>query len=245
MNHYLPHIIELRTRIIRSGLIVLSLFLALFWVDEYLYTFIAEPLLRTLPAGSSMIATEVTASFIVPMKLAWILAVFFSIPYILYQLWAFIAPGLYPNEKQKILPFLIASIVLFFIGVAFAYYTVCPAALSFFAQCTPTGVRVMADISAYLNFVITVLFAGGIAFQVPVITLLCIQSGLVSIGLLEHLRPYVIVAAFIAGMLLTPPDVISQILLALPMWGFFEAGLLFAKYLDKQKNRILTNAHKP
>ncbi len=241
--HSLPHLIELRSRIIRSGLLVLGLFFFLFWIDEYLYTFIAKPLLNELPIGSSIIATEVTAPFTVPMKLAFILSLFLSIPYILYQAWIFIAPGLYPNEKQRTLPFLISSIFLFYLGVAFAYYMICPTALSFFAQCAPEGVTVMTDITAYLDFVLTVLFAGGVAFQVPVVTLLSIQSGWVSITLLEHLRPYVIVIAFILGMLLTPPDVISQVLLALPMWGFFEMGLILAKYLNK-KNTIIVNSDK-
>ncbi len=230
---YLPHLIELRTRLIQSGLVIFILFLALFLIDDTLYTLIARPLLLQLPAESSMIATAVTTPFMVPMKLAFIFACFLAIPYILYQFWAFLAPGLYVTEKQKIQPFIVMSILLFYGGVTFAYMVICPMALSFFAKCAPAGVKVMTDIQAYLDFVLTVLFAGGVAFQVPIITCALIKFNMVSIEKLNHLRPYIIVAAFILGMLLTPPDVISQILLALPMWWLFEAGLLWAKYLNK------------
>jgi len=229
VNAYIPHLTEFRTRLIRSSMVVFGLFLGLFLIDESLYTIFAKPLLAQLPTGSSLIATEVTTPFMIPMKLAFILAIFLSIPYLLYELWSFMAPGLYPQEKQKIRPFLVGSTLLFYGGVAFAYYIICPMALSFFARCAPAGVRVMTDIQAYLDFVLRVLFAGGIAFQVPIVTLALIKSNVVSIAQLEHLRPYVIVAAFVVGMLLTPPDVVSQILLALPMWGLFEVGLLLAK----------------
>jgi sec-independent protein translocase protein TatC len=231
VNQTLPHLIELRTRVIQSALVLLGLFLALFYIDEYLYSWIAKPLLTQLPAGSTLIATEVTATFMVPMKLAWIATLFFTIPYLLYQFWSFLAPGLYKNEKRIFLPFLIASTLLFYLGVAFAYFVICPIALGFFAQCAPVGVAVMTDMAAYLNFVLSVLFAGGLAFQVPVMTLAMIKARWVTIEQLIYLRPYMIVAAFVLGMILTPPDVLSQILLALPIWGLFEAGLILAKYL--------------
>jgi len=234
VNTYLPHLIELRTRIIRSIVAIFSLFLILFSIDKHLYTFIAKPLLQQLPIGSALIATEVTATFIAPMKLAFILSLFLSMPYLFYQLWSFVSPGLYRKEKQKALPFLITSILLFYTGVLFAYAIICPLALAFFAKCAPIGVMVMTDIQAYLDFVLTVLFAGGIAFEVPIITLACIKFRLISITQLEYLRPYIIVGAFILGMLLTPPDVVSQILLALPMWGLFEAGLFIAKCSQKK-----------
>ncbi len=237
MNTYLPHLIEFRSRVIKSSIIVLLLFLGLFLIDESLYTLIAKPLLKQLPAGSRLIATEVTATFMVPMKLALILALFISIPFILYQAWSFIAPGLYRTEKRNILPFMLTSTLLFYGGVAFAYFIMCPMALGFFANCAPKGVTVMTDIKAYLDFVLTVLFAGGIAFQVPIVTVACIRSGLISSEKLAHLRPYIIVLAFVVGMLLTPPDVVSQILLALPMWWLFEAGLFLAKYLEKNKRK--------
>ena len=235
---YLPHLIELRARIIRVSLIVFALFLGLFLIDDILYSFIAKPLLLQLPAESAMIATSVTTPFTVPMKLAFIFACFLAIPYVLYQLWSFLAPGLYLSEKRKIQPFIFASIFLFYSGVIFAYMVICPMALGFFAKCAPAGVKVMTDIQAYLDFVLTILFAGGIAFQVPVITCTLINFNIVSVEKLIHLRPYIIVAAFILGMLLTPPDVVSQILLALPMWWLFEAGILWTKYLKKRETIV-------
>lgn len=226
---YLPHIIELRSRLLKSASLIFVLFILFFCVDNEIYHWIAKPLMTKLPVGSQLIATEVTSPFTVPMKLAFILSFFLSVPYILYQVWSFIAPGLYPNEKKHIRPFLFASTILFYSGVLFAYWIICPLALSFFAKCAPTNVLVMTDIRGYLDFVLTVLFAGGIAFQVPVVTVALVRSKLVSIEKLVHLRPYMIVAAFVLGMLLTPPDVVSQILLALPMWGLFELGLLIAR----------------
>lgn len=243
MNHYLPHIIELRSRIIRCGLLTLFVFLGFFYIDNHLYSFIAKPLLTQLPSGGSLIATTVTASFTVPMKLAFVLAVFLTIPYTLFQLWSFIAPGLYPNEKQKTLYYVLLSLLLFYSGVSFAYCVICPVALEFFAKCAPNGVLVMTDIQAYLDFVLTLLFAGGIAFQVPIITFAAIRSGLISPEKLAHFRPYVIVASFILGMLLTPPDVVSQILLALPMWALFEVGLFFAT--KRQESRFVSNGDAP
>lgn len=233
MNTFLPHLIELRTRVIRSSIVVMLLFIGFFWIDEYLYSFIAKPLISQLPKGGTMVATEVTTTFMVPMKLAFVVALLVAVPYVLYQIWGFVAPGLYTNEKRSILPFLFASILLFYLGSIFAYSIICPMALGFFAKCAPPNVTVMTDIKAYLDFVLSILLAGGIAFQVPIITVALIKSRLISIVQLEHLRPYIIVAAFILGMLLTPPDVISQVLLALPMWGLFEGGLVLAKYTNK------------
>lgn len=234
IQHALPHLIELRKRIINAAVVVVTLFILLFYIDEYLYSWIAKPLLAALPAGNTLIATEVTSTFTVPMKLAWVLALFSTGPYLLYQLWAFVTPGLYKNEKRIFLSFLFASTLLFYLGVAFAYCIICPMALGFFANCAPKGVSMMTDIGAYLNFVLSLLLAGGIAFQVPVVTIACVRVGWVTIQQLTYLRPYIIVGAFIVGMLLTPPDVLSQVLLALPMWGLFEVGLLFAKRLSKQ-----------
>ncbi|HXH54999.1 MAG TPA: twin-arginine translocase subunit TatC [Gammaproteobacteria bacterium] len=240
MDSYIPHLIECRTRIIRSGLIILCLFSALFCIDEHLYTWVAKPLLSQLPAGTSIIATAVTTPFMVPMKLALLLAFFMSIPYLLYEIWSFIAPGLYLKERKRVLPFLVASTILFYGGVVFAYYIICPMALGFFAKCAPVGVLVMTDIQSYLDFVLSILFASGIAFQVPIITWVLLQSGLVTISQMEHYRPFVIVATFVIGMILTPPDVVSQILLALPMWWLFEAGLLLAKFLNKKSTFLAT-----
>lgn len=235
ISPYLPHLVEFRQRLIRCVIAFLAVFLALFFIDNHLYSFIAKPLLAELPFGSSLIATQVTSTFMVPMKLALILAFFLIIPYILYQIWSFITPGLYKAEKRSIFPYLIASLLLFYSGVTFAYYCICPAALSFFAHCSPANVLVMTDIKDYLDFVLTLLFSGGIAFQVPIITFASLQFGIISAEKLAHFRPYVIVAAFILGMLLTPPDVVSQILLALPIWGLFEVGLFASLFLEKYK----------
>ena len=216
----LTHFTELRSRLIRCGIIIILLFSILFTIDEQLYTFIAKPLLKALPTGSHLIATDVTTPFMVPMKLALITAVLFAAPLIFYEIWSFIAPGLYRHEKKRIYPLLSASLLLFYSGILFAYFVICPLALNFFAKSAPANVTIMTDIKAYLDFVLTVLLAGGVAFQVPVITVALIRFNLVSGAFLAHLRPYVIVGAFTLGMLLTPPDVISQILLALPMWGY-------------------------
>jgi len=233
MHHYLPYLIELRKKIIHSSLVVLILFLCLFYVDDWLYNLLANPLQKYLPKDSSIIAIEVTSAFTVPMKLAFITAIFIAIPYLLYQLWSFVAPALYPKEKQNLLPLIISSIILFYAGVLFAYFLICPMALQFFVNVAPRNLRILTDIRHYLDFVLTLLLAGGLAFQVPVITLALLKAKWVSIAQLQHVRPYVIVAAFILGMLLTPPDVVSQILLAVPMWGLFEVVLWIAKYLEK------------
>lgn len=234
MNNYLPYLIELRRKIIHSSVFVLLLFLGLFYIDEWLYAQLAESLQKHLPFDSSIIATEVTSAFTVPMKLAFVTAIFIAIPYLSYQVWSFISPALYPKEKKNLFPLLFASIVFFYTGVAFSYFIICPMALQFFANAAPKNVRILTDIRHYLDFVLTILLAGGLAFQVPVITLALLQAKWVSIANLIYVRPYIIVAAFVVGMLLTPPDVVSQILLALPMWGLFEMVLLVAKYLEKQ-----------
>lgn len=231
-NTYIMHLIALRQCVIQCGVLFFGVFLFLFWQDETLYTFIAKPLLSQLPAGGQIIATEITSTFMVPMKLAWVSALIIVMPYILYKLWIFIAPGLYPREKKTVFPLLVFSIVLFYMGLCFAYYVICPLALNFFTNSAPEGVSVMTDIRLYLDFVLTLLFSAGLAFQVPVITLALIRAGVVTCKQLAYLRPYVIVGAFIVGMLLTPPDVVSQVLLAIPMWGLFELGLLIARAPD-------------
>lgn len=239
MNAYLPHIIELRTRLIRCCSVVLIIFLALFYIDEFLYTYFVGPFIEKLPKGSSLIATEVTTPFTVPMKLALITSLLLTIPYILFQFWSFVAPGLYRREKKTILPIIIASAGLFYIGMIFAYLVICPLALQFFALSAPHGVLILTDIRHYLDFVLTILLAGGIAFQVPIVTFAFFKGGMVTPNQLSHIRPYVIVAAFVIGMLLTPPDVISQTLLALPMWGLYEIGVVYVKYIEKQQKQRL------
>jgi len=230
-NTGICHLIEFRKRVLFSMIVFSIAFIFLFCIDEKLYTFIAKPLLTQLPIGGQMIATEVTSTFMVPMKLAWVGALITVMPYILYQLWIFVAPGLYKHEKSSIFPLLVASILLFYVGLCFAYYIMCPLALGFFAKSAPLGVTVMTDIRAYLDFVLSVVLSAGLAFQVPIITLALLQAGVVTLKQLAYLRPYVIVGSFIIGMILTPPDVVSQILLALPMWGLFELALFGAKFL--------------
>jgi len=193
---------------------------------------LAKPLLKELPLGY-LIATDITTPFTVPLKAAFVSALLLGMPYLLYQLWSFIAPALHVREQRQILPFLIGSILLFYGGVAFAYTVICPITLGFFAHCAPQGVQIMTDIQSYLDFMLRMLLAGGLAFQVPILTILVVNLGLCSVQQLIYLRPYVIVGAFVLGMLLTPPDVFSQIMLALPMWGLFEAGLWTIAYNAK------------
>ena len=228
---FISHLIELRNRLLYSILSVFIVLGALFYFTSpnEVYHFLAGPLLVHLPANSTMIATEVASPFFTPFKLFLVVAIFLSIPFILYQFWAFVAPGLYRHERRLILPLLIASTLLFYSGAAFAYYLVFPMVFKFLAAAAPAGVAVMTDISKYLDFILTMLFAFGICFEVPIFTIVLVWSGLVSTQTLTEQRPYVIVGAFIIGMFLTPPDAVSQTMLALPMWLLFEIGLLFSK----------------
>lgn len=225
------HLIELRDRLLRTLLVLLLAAACLLPFSDQLYTVFATPLLDRLPAGAGMIATQVAAPFLTPFKLTLFLALFATMPFVLYQAWAFVAPGLYRHEQRVALPLLIAAIVLFYSGAVFAYWLVLPLLFNFFIGIAPAGITVMTDINEYLNFVMKLLFAFGLAFEVPVITLAAIWTGLASVEALRRKRPYVIIAAFAIGALLTPPDVISQTLLAVPMWLLFEAGLLLARYL--------------
>lgn len=223
------HLIELRTRILHAILSVLIIFLPLFAFSNEIYAYISEPLRQFLPEGTTMIATEVASPFLTPFKLTMVLAIFIAMPYILHQLWGFIAPGLYNNEKRVAAPLLISSIILFYTGIAFAFYVVFPLVFGFFASVAPEGVAIMTDINRYLDFVLKLFFAFGLAFEIPIATVLLIWTGATTVESMGRKRPYVIVGCFVVGMLLTPPDVISQILLALPMWILFEAGILFAR----------------
>ncbi len=222
----LAHLSELRTRLIRVLIVLSVLFILLFCFDHQLYAYLTEPLLQEHTAGY-LIATQVTSPFTVPMKVAGLSAVLLAMPYVLYELWSFIAPALHALEKRTLCHWVLSSTLLFYLGLGFAFWMIAPMAFQFFAQCAPPGLRVMTDIESYLDFLLTLLLGGGLAFQVPVITVALLQSGLCSKAQLQHLRPYVIVGAFVLGMFLSPPDVISQILLALPMWGLFELGLLY------------------
>lgn len=231
----ISHLVELRDRLLRGLLAVAIIAACLLPFANELYNFLAEPLLRHLPESSTMIATEVASPFLIPFKLTLSVAVLLAVPVLLYQLWAFIAPGLYDNERKLVFPLLFASTLLFFLGMIFAYFVVFPLIFGFFTQAAPDGVAIMTDISSYLDFVLKLLFAFGLAFQVPIITLLLIWTGVSTIASLAEKRPYIIVGAFAIGMLLTPPDIISQTLLALPVWLLFELGLLSARFLPHKE----------
>lgn len=226
---FLAHLIELRNRLMRCVLCIAFFALPLSVYSNEIYAQLAQPLMAHLPQNSSMIATNVTSPFMTPFKLSLVTAVFLSVPFILGQFWGFLAPALYKNERKAIFPLLIASTILFYCGVAFAYFVVAPLALGFFTAAAPTGVTVMTDIEAYLDFVLTLFFAFGICFEVPIFTIVAVWSEFTTIEGLSEKRPYVIVGAFVIGMFLTPPDVLSQTLLAVPMWLLFEIGLLFAR----------------
>lgn len=232
---FLTHLLELRDRLLRMIVVILVIFLGLFPFGNDIYTFIAEPLMATLPEGTSMIATQVASPFLTPFKLALVAAVFLAMPFILFQLWAFIAPGLYQHEKQMAVPLLISSVALFYLGGVFAYFVVFPLVFSFLTGVVPEGVSVMTDITHYLDFVLTLFFAFGAAFEIPIATILLVWMGATTPAKLREKRPYVIVGAFVIGMLLTPPDVISQTLLAFPMWVLFEIGIIFSSRFVRAK----------
>lgn len=224
----LDHLLELRNRLLRSVVVVGLVFaVAAVFADE-LYHLLAAPMLASLPQGASMIATDVATPFFTPFKLAFVVSIAIAVPYLLWQLWAFIAPGLYRKEKRLVVPLLASSTLLFYAGAAFAYFVVLPLALRFFASAAPAGVTVATDIASYLDFVLTIFMAFGIAFETPVAIILLCWTGVTNVTSLRKKRPYIIVGAFVVGMLLTPPDVISQTLLAIPMWLLFELGLVIA-----------------
>ncbi len=232
---FLAHLVELRQRLLRVVVAVLLVFLVLYPFSNTIYEVVAGPLMAHLPEGSSMVAIDVASPFLIPLKLTLMLAVFAAIPYILYQLWAFVAPGLYLHERRLVRPLVSASTLLFYAGVLFAYFAVFPLVFGFFTSVGPAGVEVTTDIARYLSFVITLFFAFGFAFQVPVATILLVMTGATTPESLARKRPYVFVAAFIIGMLLTPPDMVSQTLLALPMWLLFEVGVVLARVMRERQ----------
>ncbi len=232
----MSHLVELRDRVVRMVLAVLIIFLGLFYWANEIYIYLAEPLTRHLPDGANMIAIDVASPFLTPFKLVLMLAVFLAMPVILYQAWAFVAPGLYANEKRLAGPLLVSSIILFYCGVAFAYYVVFPLVFGFFTSIGPEIVNISTDIGRYLDFVLALFFGFGLAFEVPIATIILVAIGVTTPKKLSEKRPYVIVGAFIIGMLLTPPDVISQVLLALPMWVLFEAGLIASAIIFKGRD---------
>lgn len=232
---FLSHLVELRDRLLRIVVIVLVIFLGLFSFANDIYHILAKPLITQLPEGQTMIATGVISPFLTPFKLALVASIFISMPFILYQAWSFIAPGLYRHEKRLAFPLLVSSIFLFYAGMVFAYYVVFPLVFGFMATTTPEGVAHTPDITMYLDFALKLFFAFGIAFEVPIATILMVLAGITTPESLAKKRAYIIVGAFVVGMLLTPPDIISQTLLALPMWMLFEVGLLFSRILLKRR----------
>ena len=227
------HLTELRDRLLRALLAVLLVFICLFPFANDIYEFVSKPLRDLLPEGASMIATEVASPFLTPFKLTLVAAIFLAIPYVLYQAWSFIAPGMYRHEKRLAIPLLVSSILLFYAGAAFAYFVVFPLVFGFFTSVGPSDITIMTDINSYLDFVLKLFFAFGLAFEIPIAAVLLIWTGITTPEELAKKRPYIIVGCFIVGMLLTPPDVISQSLLAVPMWLLFEAGVYFGRFVRR------------
>jgi sec-independent protein translocase protein TatC len=233
----ISHLIELRNRLLRITVVFLLLFLGLFPFANQLYTLLAAPMLAQLPAGGQMIATAVTTPFFIPMKVAMLTAFVVSLPHTLYQLWAFIAPGLYEQERRLVAPLVVSSSLLFLTGMLFAYFVVFPVIFGFIAGTAPEGVAVMTDIGNYLDFVITLFMAFGIAFEVPIAVVLLVYLDMVTIKTLKEIRSYVIVGAFVLGAIFTPPDVISQFMLAIPLWLLYEVGIVVAGFVRSRKYR--------
>jgi sec-independent protein translocase protein TatC len=231
---FISHLIELRNRLLRVIIFILVVFLCAAPYANEIYTFLSGPLLQHMPENSTMIATDVASPFFTPFKLALVASIFISVPVILYHFWAFLAPGLYSHEKKMVLPLIIASTFLFYLGVVFAYFVVFPLVFGFLTAAAPEGVAVMTDIAKYLDFVLTLFFAFGLSFEVPIVTIVLVWTGLTTPQSLSEKRPYVIVGAFIVGMFLTPPDAISQTLLAVPIWMLFEIGLLFSRFFVRK-----------
>ena len=232
-DSFMSHLIELRDRLLRCVIALLLVFICLFpWASE-LYNFLAQPMLASLPAGGQLIATEVTAPFFVPVKVTMMAALVIALPYLLYQIWAFVAPGLYAHEKKLVVPLILTSTLLFLCGMAFAYYLVFPVVFHFMVTIAPQGVAVMTDIGKYLDFVLTLFLAFGVTFEVPVAVVILVKMGMVSVAKLKEIRPYVVVGAFVIGAIFTPPDVVSQIMLAVPLWILYEIGILVAQWLVK------------
>jgi sec-independent protein translocase protein TatC len=229
---FISHLIELRTRILRSIIAVAIVLVCLFPFAKDIYAILAQPLLRSLPQGSTMIATDVTGTFLVPLKVTLMAAFLVALPYVLWQAWAFVAPGLYQHEKRLAGPVIVSSVVFFMIGMAFAYFFVFPVMFSFFAGYAPAGVQMMTDIDKYLSFVLAMFIAFGVTFEVPVVVIVLVRLGVVSLDKLRSIRPYVIVGAFVVGAIFTPPDVLSQLMLAVPLWLLYELGLFIARFVS-------------
>lgn len=225
----IAHLLELRDRLIKIIVAVMVIFLCLFYFSNDIYRFVSAPLVALLPDNSSMIATDVASPFFAPFKLTLVVSLLVAMPMVLYQVWAFVAPGLYSREKRLVLPLFVSSVLLFYLGIAFAYYVVFPIIFGFFTSSAPENVTVMTDISSYLSFALTLFFAFGATFEIPVAVVILCWMGIIRPAALADKRPYVVVGCFVAGMFLTPPDVLSQSLLAIPMWLLFEVGLVFGR----------------
>jgi len=230
---FISHLVELRDRLLRAILAVIVVFLCLFPWARDLYAILAQPLIAALPVGGQMIATDVVGVFLVPVKVAFLVAFVIALPYVLYQVWAFVAPGLYIHEKRLVGPLVVASSLLFVVGMSFAYFLVFPVVFKFMASIAPEGVAWMTDIDKYLSFVLTTFVAFGVTFEVPVVVIVLVRVGVVSVDKLKEIRPYVIVGAFIIGAIFTPPDVISQVMLALPLWFLYELGIVAARFIGR------------
>jgi len=241
---FISHLVELRDRVIRALVAILVVFLALVNWARDIYTLLAAPMLAALPEGGSMIATDVVGAFFVPIKVTMMVAFLITLPYVLYQAWSFVAPGLYKHEKKLAIPLLAASVVLFFIGMSFAYFIVFPAVFGFINAFAPDGVAVMTDIEKYLSFVLTTFLAFGLTFEVPVVVIVLVRVGLVTVEKLREVRPYVIVGAFIIAAIFTPPDVLSQFLLAVPMCLLYELGIFMAQIIGKS-SQADSSAYRP
>jgi sec-independent protein translocase protein TatC len=227
---FISHLVELRDRLLRAIIAVAVALVCLFPWAKDIYAALAAPLLKVLPAGATMIATDVTGTFLVPLKVTLMAAFLVALPYVLWQIWAFVAPGLYHHEKKLAVPVIVSSFVFFLIGMSFAYFVVFPVAFGFFAGYAPAGVQMMTDIDKYLSFVLTMFIAFGLTFEVPVIVLVLVRLRMVTVEKLKAIRPYVIVGAFVVGAIFTPPDVVSQLLLAVPLWLLYELGILLARF---------------
>lgn len=232
---FISHLIELRDRLLHALIAIGVAFIPCFVFARDLYTLLATPLLAKLPAGSQMIATDVTGAFFVPMKVAMMVSFLVALPYVLYQVWAFVAPGLYQNEKKLAIPLIVTSTLLFFIGMAFAYFAVFPMVFKFVVGYTPEGVAMMTDINHYLSFVLTLFLAFGVTFETPVAVIILVRMGIVTVEKLREIRPYVVVGAFVLGAIFTPPDVVSQFMLAIPIWVLYEVGIVLASMMVKAR----------
>ena len=238
-NTFLEHLQELRSRLLKSLLVMMACFLGVVYFSNDIYLIISEPLLNFLPSGSSMIATEVASPFLAPLKLTFFASLLLSMPFLLNQIWRFMAPGMYVNEKKLSFLVLLSSLFLFYLGILFTYFLVLPLVFNFFTGSAPEGILIMTDISRYLDFVLSMMFAFSFAFEIPVFIFLLIWSGTTDSDTLRSKRPYVVIGCFAVGMLLTPPDVISQTLLAIPAWLLFELGIVMADLVVKKEKKDL------